>query len=153
MNELKEQVVLTSYDFSFPGSDYTTPIGQELHLVITLLAWSRLLMGPAQLLGSEVREEICWNEALNRTHGQTSLEAVDTWALPMPAENRVALWFWPGRRTENDTLAIFFWAALSEHGGACHFESLPPLPWPFGNVRLVSFLGLVCAALLIISPC
>jgi hypothetical protein len=121
--------------------------------VITLLAWSRLLMGPAQLLGSEVREEICWNEALNRTHGQTSLEAVDTWALPMPAENRVALWFWPGRRTENDTLAIFFWAALSEHGGACHFMDCYHQFHGYLGGRLISFLDFTCAALLFIPTC
>jgi len=48
---------------------------------------------------------------------------------------------------------LFFWAALSEHGGACHFGPLSPLPWPLGHVRLISFLGLVCAALLFFSTC
>ena len=48
---------------------------------------------------------------------------------------------------------LFFWAALSEHGGACNFGPLPPLPWPLGHVRLISFLGLVCAALLFFSTC
>jgi len=42
---------------------------------------------------------------------------------------------------------------LSEHGGACHFGSLPPLPWPLGHVRLISFLGKVYAALLFFSTC
>jgi hypothetical protein len=35
--------------------------------------------------------------------------------------------------------------------GACHFGPLPSLPWPLGHVRLISFLGLVCAALLFFS--
>jgi hypothetical protein len=30
---------------------------------------------------------------------------------------------------------------------------LPSLPWPLGHVRLISFLGLVCAALLFFSTC
>jgi len=34
---------------------------------------------------------------------------------------------------------LFFLAALSEHGGACHFGPLTPLPWPLGHVRLISF--------------
>ena len=41
----------------------------------------------------------------------------------------------------------------NEHGGACHFGPLPPLPWSLGHVRLISFLGLVCAALLFFSTC
>ena len=32
--------------------------------------------------------------------------------------------------------------------GACHFGPLQSLPWPLGHVRLISFLGLVCADLL-----
>ena len=36
---------------------------------------------------------------------------------------------------------------------ACHFGPLPSLPWPLGHVRLISFLGLVCAALLFFSTC
>ena len=45
---------------------------------------------------------------------------------------------------------LFFWAALSEHGGACHFGPLPSLPWPLRLVRqrLISFLDLFCAAFL-----
>ena len=35
----------------------------------------------------------------------------------------------------------------------CHFGPLPPLPWPLGHVRLISFLGLVCAAFLFFSTC
>ena len=31
--------------------------------------------------------------------------------------------------------------------------SLPSLPWPLGHVRLISFLGLICAALLFFSTC
>ena len=30
---------------------------------------------------------------------------------------------------------------------------LPSLPWPLVHVRLISFLGLVCAALLFFSTC
>ena len=41
----------------------------------------------------------------------------------------------------------------TEHGGACQFGPLPSLPWPLGRVRLISFLGLVCAALLFFSAC
>jgi len=48
---------------------------------------------------------------------------------------------------------LFFWAALSEHGGACHFGPLPSLPWPLGHVRQSSYLVLVCAALLFYSTC
>jgi hypothetical protein len=47
---------------------------------------------------------------------------------------------------------LFFWAALPEHGGACHFGPLPSLPWPLGHVRLISVLRLVCAALLSSLP-
>jgi hypothetical protein len=32
-------------------------------------------------------------------------------------------------------------------------KDLPSLPWPLGQVRLISFLGLVCAALLFFSTC
>jgi len=32
-------------------------------------------------------------------------------------------------------------------------KKLPSLPWPLGHVRLISFLGLVCAALLFFSTC
>ena len=39
----------------------------------------------------------------------------------------------------------------SEHKGACHFGPLSSLPWTLGHVRLISFLGSVCAALLLIS--
>jgi len=46
---------------------------------------------------------------------------------------------------------LFVLAALSEHGGACHFGPLPSLPLPLGHVRLIGFLGLV--ALLFISFC
>ena len=48
---------------------------------------------------------------------------------------------------------LFFGAALSERGGACHFGPLQSLPWPLGHVRLIRFLGLVCAALLFFSTC
>ena len=46
-----------------------------------------------------------------------------------------------------------YFELLSEHGGACHLGPLPPLPWSLGHVRLISFLGLVCAALLFFSTC
>ena len=42
---------------------------------------------------------------------------------------------------------------ISEHRKACHFGPLSPLPWPLGHVRLISFLGLVCDALLFFSTC
>jgi len=34
-----------------------------------------------------------------------------------------------------------------------NFGPLPSLPWPLGHVCLISFLGLVCAALLFFSTC
>jgi len=38
---------------------------------------------------------------------------------------------------------LFFEAALSEHGGACHFGPLTSLPWPLGHVRLIGSLDSV----------
>ena len=46
---------------------------------------------------------------------------------------------------------LFFWAALTGHGGVWHFRPLSTLSWTFGHVCLISFL--VCAPLLFISIC
>ena len=45
------------------------------------------------------------------------------------------------------------WATSgSPEGLRCsHFGPLPSLPWPHGHVRLIGFLGLVCAVLLFFS--
>ena len=48
---------------------------------------------------------------------------------------------------------LFSWAALSKHGRSCHFGPPPSLPWPFVYECLISFLGLICAALLFFSTC
>jgi len=48
---------------------------------------------------------------------------------------------------------LFFWPALSEHGGTCHFGPLLSLLWPLGHVHLIRVLDLVYAAFVIISTC
>ena len=45
------------------------------------------------------------------------------------------------------------WPVTREEVETRKIGPLPSLPWPLGHVRLISFLGLVCAALLFFSTC
>jgi len=56
------------------------------------------------------------------------------------------------RQDENDP-EIHLKIVLTRIHNQNYFGPLPSLPWPLGHVRLISFLGLVCAALLFFSTC